>query len=262
MTRVAGLVSSLCFALVFLLVAAPLAAQTLHYGPESPLGQGTARAYTIVDDQNRPVEIGIALSETALEGLPELADVPPDQEALLLLDLPLPETNPTPFRLASINWVPRGHEPVMYGLPHFDFHFYLIDAETRDAILPGDPPDLVAFEGRGSLAPEEGLLPANYVYPGQTTVPQMGGHWIDPASHEFHGETFDRTFIFGTWDGEVIFWEPMITKAHIESRPDATIPIATPTRAAKSGWYPSAYRVAFDAEAKEHRIALVGFAEL
>ncbi|MGH7565437.1 MAG: DUF5602 domain-containing protein [Gemmatimonadota bacterium] len=243
-----------------LLVAAPAVGQELRYGPESPLGHGTARAYVIVGD-GQPVEIGIALSESALEGLPDLADKP-DEEAFVLVDLPLPEENPTPFRLASMDWNPRGHPPVMYGLPHFDFHFYLIDAEVRDAILPGDPPDLALFEGRGSRAPEEGLLPMHYVYPGEATVPQMGGHWVDPASHEFHGSTFDTTFIYGTWDGGVIFWEPMMTKAYIESRPDATIEIATPTRAAATGWYPSAYRVGFDPQAKEYRIALVGFARM
>jgi hypothetical protein len=213
----------------------------------------------IVEGEN-PVEVGVALSESALQGLPDLADKP-DTEAFLVIDLPLPAENPTPFRVVSVDWAPRGHPPVMYGLPHFDFHFYLIDGEVRDAILPGDPPDLVAFEGRGSRAPAEGLLPVHYVYPGEATVPRMGGHWIDPASHEFHGETFDRTFIYGTWDGEVIFWEPMVTKAYVESRPDATIEIATPARAALPGWYPTAYRVGFDAEAKEYRIALLGFTE-
>jgi hypothetical protein len=246
---------------IALLVAAPAVGQEFQYGPESPLGQGTARTYVIVGD-GRPLELGIALSESALEGLPDLADVPPEHEAFVLIDLPLPAENPTPFRLASMDWNPRGHPPVMYGLPHFDFHFYLIDAEVRDAILPGDPPDLVGFEGRGSRAPEEGLLPVHYVYPGEATVPQMGGHWVDPASHEFHGEEFDTTFIYGTWDGGIIFWEPMITRTYIESRHDATIKIATPARVANNGWYPSAYRVSFDPDAKEYRIALVGFVRM
>ena len=133
----------------------------------------------------------------------------------------------------SVDWNPARTSPRHVRAPHFDFHFYLIDAETRDAILPGDPPDLVAFEGRGSRAPG-GNAAGPLRLPGRATVPKMGGHWIDPAAHEFHGATFDTTFIYGTWDGEVIFWEPMVTKAHIESRPDATIEIATPARAAKA----------------------------
>lgn len=240
-----------------LVAAGPALGQETRYGPEAPLGGGTVRAYLIVDEEERPVELGVALGEGVFGGLPDLADAP-DEEAFVLRDLALPEGNPTPFRLASIDWNPRGHVPPMYTLPHFDFHFYLIDVPARDAI---EAPDPVELEAIGSRAPGEGLLPANYVYPGEATVPQMGGHWIDPASHEFHGETFDRTFIYGTWDGRVIFYEPMITRAFLESRPDATFDIATPTRFETPGWYPSAYRVRYDPEAGEYRVALVGFAE-
>lgn len=248
------------FFLALLIAAVPTAGQELRYGPESPLGDGTARAYLILSDDGHPLELGFALSESALEGLPDLADKP-DEEAFFLVDLEMPEGNPTPFRLASLDWNPRGHIPPMYGLPHFDFHFYLIEAGQRDAILPEDPSDYAAFEAVGAVAPEQGLLPGNYVYPGEATVPQMGAHWIDPASHEFHGETFDKTFIYGTWQGEVIFWEPMITKAYLESRIDDRSDVATPARVASPGWYPSGYRVGFDDEAKEYRIALIGFSE-
>jgi hypothetical protein len=108
--------------------------------------------------------------------------------------------------------------------------------------------------------PAEGYLPANYAKPGGTTVPQMGSHWIDPASHEFHGRQFDQTFIYGTWDGRVIFHEPMITKAYLERRSDDVFDIATPTRYAEAGWYPSGYRVWYVAQAEEYRVALTRFA--
>lgn len=246
--------------LALLIAAVPAAGQELRYGPESPLGNGTARAYLILSDEGHPLELGFALSESALEGLPDLADKP-DEEAFLLIDLEMPEGNPTPFRLAALDWNPRGHVPPMYQLPHFDFHFYLIDPETRDAILPADPDDYASFEARGILPVVEGHLPGDYVYAPASTIPRMGAHWIDPASHELHGAGFDTTYLYGTWDGSVIFWEPMMTKAYIESRPDAVIEIATPARVATPGWYPSAYRVGFDDESKEYRIALVGFTE-
>jgi hypothetical protein len=257
MSRLHRVLAPLPFVSALVLAAVPASGQDVRYGPESPLGQGTARTYVLVEN-GQPLEFGIVLSESALEGLPDLADVP-DEEALVLVDLGMPEGNPTPFRSASVDWNPRGHIPAMYGLPHFDLHFYLIEAEERDVILPEDPEDYAAFESRGSRAPGEGLLPAHYVYPGDATVPRMGAHWIDPASHEFHGETFDTTFIYGTWDGHVVFYEPMITKAYIESRPEALIGIATPPRVTSPGWYPTAYRVAFDETAKEYRIALVDF---
>lgn len=252
-----------------LLGAADLAAQQIRYGPESPLGEGTARTYLAVDPDGRPSELGFALSETAMATLPDLADKP-DHEAFVVVDLELPEGSPAQFRFASMDWNPRGHiPPGIYTVPHFDFHFYTVDPATRDAIMPGesDAPGETgdfagtAFEQRGMMTPEAGWLPAHYVNPGGTTVPMMGGHWIDPGSHEFHGEPFDKTFIYGTWDGQVIFWEPMITKAFIESKPESPYQIAAPEKVPQPGWYPSSYLVRYDANAKEYRIALTGFAE-
>jgi hypothetical protein len=45
----------------------------------------------------------------------------------------------------------------------------------------------------------------------------MGVHWIDPASHEFHGHDFTATVLYGSYNGEMNFIEPMITRAY--SRP-------------------------------------------
>lgn len=255
-----GFLRSLMLVSLVLALPAGARAQTIHYGPEAPLGNGTARAYVLLDG-DRPLELGFALSESALEGLPDLADAP-DEEAFVLVDLESPAENPTPFRLTAMDWNPRGHIPAdVYDVPHFDFHFYMIDAASRDAIVPEAPDQYAAFESRGRDGVAEGMLPAHFIYPGDATVPQMGAHWIDPASHEFHGQAFDSTFIYGTWDGQVIFWEPMITKAYMESRPQARIEIATPDQVATPGWYPTAYWVGFDEASKEYRIALVDFKE-
>ncbi len=42
-------------------------------------------------------------------------------------------------------------------------------------------------------------------------VPQMGAHWVDVTSPELNGSTFAQTFIYGSYDGQVNFYEPMIT---------------------------------------------------
>jgi hypothetical protein len=262
------------FAALVLLTSGTAAAQTgaiqeVRYGPAVTLGEGTVRTYLVVDANGDPAELGFAISENALATLPDLADKPP-MESFLTLDLEFPEGTPAPYRLAGFDWNPKGHPPVgVYTVPHFDFHFYTIDAATKNAIMPGetDAPGEnfdftgTAFEQRGMKAPPAGHLPAAYIYGPGSTVPMMGAHWVDPASHEFHGKPFDKTFIYGTWEGEVIFLEPMITKAYIESTPEGTIAITAPEEIATPGWYPAAYRVRFDSETKEYRIALTGFAE-
>jgi len=57
--------------------------------------------------------------------------------------------------------------------------------------------------------------------------------------------------VYGFYDGKMVFIEPMTTKAYLESKPDETKAISTPTRYAVAGRYPASYRVAFDAATKE-----------
>jgi hypothetical protein len=54
----------------------------------------------------------------------------------------------------------------------------------------------------------------------------------------------------------VIFQEPKITREFILSKPNATIPTPVAARITPAGYYPSAYSVTFDEQAKEHRIGL------
>ena len=87
----------------------------------------------------------------------------------------------------------------------------------------------------------------------------MGLHWTDTKSSEFSGQPFTNTFIYGSWDGQYIFLEPMITKAYLESHPvNATKNIPQPAQWSKAGSYPTTYTVNYDATAKEFRITLGG----
>jgi hypothetical protein len=89
----------------------------------------------------------------------------------------------------------------------------------------------------------------------------MGAHWVDPTSPELNGELFTRTFLYGSWDGEMIFAEPMVTKAFLETKPDFRAAIPTPARYAVAGHYPTEYRVYWNEETKEYRVALAGLVE-
>jgi len=104
----------------------------------------------------------------------------------------------------------------------------------------------------------------------------MGLHWVDLRSAELQKllgkpdgyKPFTATFIYGSWDGRFHFWEPMITRAHILSKKDASdpalrdqvIPISMPAKYQTPGYYPAAYRVAWDSTAREYRIALTELA--
>ena len=257
-----------------------------QYGTPAKLGNGTIRTYVVLDQKNggRPLEVGVAMSEASLEGLP--AGTPmaamkghnhsPSNGNVYLLDLP--QQNPTPYKFVQFDWNPNGHEPdSVYTLPHFDFHFYTVPVEVRNSILPSDPQ---YFQKAANLPPQNQWYPfyldagtaSGGVPQGAVTVPQMGLHWLDVRSPELQKLTgnpsawqpFTKTFIYGSWNGQFIFDEPMITRAYILSKKTATdpamideiIPVPTAQKYSPAGYYPSAYRITWDAQAKEYRVAL------
>jgi hypothetical protein len=256
-----------------------------QYGTPLKLGNGMARTYVLLDEKNGrvPLEVGVALDEKAMEGLPapmsmNHGDAQPGEHVdmhMYLLDMPA--QNPTPYKFVELDWNPAGHEPPgIWDAPHFDFHFYTVPVAVRNSILPTDP----QFAAKAGKLPAPDFRPLFYldpmtafgVPPEAAAVPQMGVHWIDPRSPELQGmaghpenyKPFTTTFIYGSWDGKFIFVEPMITRAHIMAKRDATdpavrdqiIPVPTAQRYEPAGYYPSAYRIMYDAQAKEYRIAM------
>jgi hypothetical protein len=242
----------------------------LVYGPVQQIGNGTARSYIVTSaaDPKVPVEVGFALSETALDGLPAAM-------ATLLLDLP--QSNPTPYTFLELNWNPEGHEPAsVYDLAHFDFHYYRVGKAVRASILPTDP----AYATKAASFPGAEFRPEFYldagtlggVAPDAATVPEMGLHWLDTRSPELQmlagnpegHQAFTTTFIYGSWDGEFIFDEPMITRAYILAKKTATdpavrdevIPVSVAARHSPAGYYPDAYRIQWDPSIREYRVAL------
>jgi hypothetical protein len=237
----------------------PSHASGTEYGPAVSLGDGSARVYVQRAD-GAPVELGIALSEDALSNLPG-HETPggihlPDGHHMFEYVLAMPENNPTPFRHVLIDWNPGGHEPPgIYDLPHFDFHFYTITDAARRQIDPADP----EFAAKAARLPSADHTPTGYTaIPG--AIPFMGAHWIDPTSPELNGETFTQTFIYGSWDGALIFAEPMITRDFLASRPQFSRTIPVPAARAEPGYYPASYSIRWDESSREYRIALGSFA--
>ena len=247
-----------------------------HYGVPQRIGNGMARTYIVVNsaERNVPLEIGVALSEGALEGLPAGES---GHEMLFASLLALPVNNPTPYQFVELDWNPAGHEPaVVYGLPHFDFHFYTISRETRNSIMPSNP----HFADQAASLPGQEFRPPFYVDAATAagapaslvTVPMMGLHWFDVRSPELQAilgnpagfQPFTKTFIKGTWDGRFIFDEPMITRAWLlakrlsnaEAAADEVIPVSVAARYAPAGYYPDAYRIAYDPRSRDFLVGL------
>lgn len=242
-----------------------------RYGAPIALGNGQTRTYVLTDPQSgRPVEVGVALSAEALDSLPALSPehAPGTHGPSQAYLLELPAHNPTPYRFVEVDWNPMGHGGP-YTAPHFDFHFYRVPLAVRNEIVLEDP----AFAEKAARLPAADEMPAGYVSthvllkttPAGMTVPRMGLHWLDIKSPELPpaNRPFTATFIVGSWNGQVIFDEPMVTRDFILAQRTGpatadSIPLPLAQRYVPAGYYPVSYAVRWDSEAREYRIALKG----
>jgi hypothetical protein len=231
-----------------------------HAGWEMPFGDGTASTYAEVDDTGRPMAVGLMLSAKALDGLPAHSDMHhcvarnPDGsigattkceetfEHVLALPDVVARRADMPFKWVLLNWNPKGHiPPGVYDVPHFDVHFEVAPIAEIFAIEPGEcGPERVRCD---QFAIGKKPVPANYVHPDfkdvDAVVPAMGNHLVDLSADEFRGKPFTRSFIYGVYDGRVIFYEQMVTRAYLQSKPDVCMPIKLPQAYAVGGYYPT-----------------------
>lgn len=217
----------------------PATTQTL-WGPSVPVGNGTGSAWVKVNRAGVPIAIGVDLSEEALENLP----MDPTEWVLMLPN----QVKVEPYNHIGLEYNPLGHEPPgVYDLPHFDFHFYMITEGERGAIGPNDP--------RFDIEPNLIYIPDHYMrIPGG--VPGMGAHWIDLLAPEHNGGVFTRTFIWGSFDGKVVFFEPMVTVSALMSDMYVDIPTRQPQAFQRDGYYPRGYSTAHLENPGRYRVAL------
>ena len=213
------------------------------YGPAEPFNGGVVRTMVTMTRDGIPVEIGVRISEKALEDLPE-------DGRIISLDLPNQMQGLT-FEHVDVNWNPHGHEPeVLYGAEHFDVHFYMVSEEYKMTIT--DPQKGVDY-------PDEVYQPFNYFPPPPQVpaqfqlVPNMGVHWTR-ADEPF---PFTHTFIYGSYDNSFIFMEPMVTLEYLLEHADGTaFSIAQPDEFERSGYYPTTYKMYYDDKHKDYVISM------
>lgn len=227
---------------------APLAAaaQGTAFGPEMPLGEGTVRAFAETDAAGLATRIGIEMTEDAVGTL---------GHDMVFVTVPLPEAAlDAGYDHISLDWMPHGHAPGdLFGVPHFDVHFYMITEAERLAIDPADP----LFMEKAANRPSADLMPPNFVPPPELDpVPAMGEHWLDVTDPVFGGQPFEAVLIYGAWDGDVIFVEPMVTRDLLLSRRDFGGALGQPARVKEPVSLPNAWSVSFDAVTGVHVVSI------
>jgi hypothetical protein len=167
-----------------------------------------------------------------------------------------------PFKWVGLNWNPHGHiPPGVYDLPHFDIHFYIESIEKIFAIAPGTcGPEFVRCD-QFKIATKP--LPSNYMHSDYKSVdavaPAMGNHLIDPTSPEFNKIKFTRTWIYGAHDGRVTFYEEMVTRDYLLSRPATCFPLKSPPAVGVRGYYPTQSCIRYLSQANEYTVSVEGF---
>ena len=190
-----------------------------------------------------PIRIGISFTEGTLASLPVK-----DSE----YTIPLPAgVSVAPYDHVGLNWNPMGHEPTeIYGVPHFDFHFYFISESLRHHITCAGTDRAICLQ-----APEVEYIPAQYA-PTPEGVPMMGWHWIDTLSPEWHGMPFVNTLIQGFYQGNLSFIEPMITQNFLLSKTESSFPIRKAQEFQQRGYYPDAYSIHYDSVGETYSVTL------
>ncbi len=211
------------------------------YSSAHHFGNGEAQAWVTENRAGEPVSVGLTLSAGALNNLPE-------EMTGVVIELPKGKGRNF-YTFVMLDWNPMGHEPPgIYDLPHFDVHYYIIPDEERLAMTPDK---IGEFEN----LPSAEYVPAGY-FRGPGIVPFMGVHWLDAASPELNGATFTKTFIWGSYDGEFVFWEPMLTRDYLLTQPNDLIDIPQPAAFKIDGWYPMKYEISYSKSGNKYIIAL------
>ena len=252
-----------------------------HLGGQTELGKGTVTSYAELNRQGEATAIGVVFTLAALDGLPaggsdlhhcfdrnKDGTIDRATECIATYEhvIPLPDAvarrGDVPFKWILLNWNPAGHiPPGIYDVPHFDVHFYIEPIANVFALESGPcGPEFVRCD-QFEVAKQP--VPANYVPPDfrdvDAVVPAMGNHLIDVTGPEFNKQPFTRSWIFGVYGGRVIFYEEMVSRAVLLSKPQSCFPIKSPKAVAISGFYPTASCLRHNAATGEITVSMESF---
>lgn len=242
-------------------------------GREMAMGNGTVRAYGILKADGSSQEIGILISEAALQGLPQNCQVDkPSTGAKWLicqpagadgkgkmndtmvttLEMPAAVAKATGINKLDISWLPYGHAPEkVWDKPQFDIHFPFV--------MPTGGQNEKAFY----QAPSPEQLPQGYM-----VLPGSGFHWdtealkghahaADPAqSPEFGGGPFLGNFLYITYQGKAIGYEAYVSKTLLDGKGTYTKSLQEPEKSYGTDVAPGLLSISHMPAIKAFRVSL------
>jgi hypothetical protein len=195
------------------------------------------------------IAFGATVPVSAIESAPLDAPMVWPPSPVAIIGLPQQVTQTLGFDHLMINWEAHGHPPALFMTPHFDFHFYTVDAT-----------DVAAMDCSDMSKPSQ--LPTDYALPdiqvpeiGELVglcVPSMGMHAM-PAEEVDQTEPFSTSTLVGYYHGNVIFVEPMIAREKLlaDESFSLTVP-SVPSVGAGVSW-PVSFEAVFDEATQSYR---------
>lgn len=205
---------------------------------EQTLGNGQVYTWATFTTDNKPNAVGITFTKGAFENLSHTS--PPK----LILTFPSEAQGKIPFDHLYLDFTHAGHDPAgVYDIPHFDIHFFIQSLAERLAIPAYDTNTAAKFENFPNMT----YLPSDYMRVPKGEA-QMGVHWVYSKAPELTGGKFTETFVVGSYDGKMTFFEPMVTLDLLQSKPNISKSIPLPSKFAKAGYYPMKYSIKQDGD--------------
>lgn len=228
-------------------------------GEGVPLFGSSVSTWAKLDAAGNVLEAGVTLPYAAIENAPA-GSHSEEFKADAVVGFPAEVQRTTFLNHLGLFWEPHGHEPEgRYDTPHFDFHFFDIEATEAAAI------DCTNLEQRDSALAPPGWLPP--VPPGADPqgfcVPLMGFHLIPETEFQgpgvFQDGWFDKVMIAGEYAGRYSFLEPMITRAVLEEKRGFELPVPRPARLGRDTLYPTKFEAIFDEAEDAYQLVFSGF---
>ena len=233
----------------------PVSQAQTSFGSATPLGAGTARAY-VITKQDVPQEVGIEISKEALANTAALPQPPAGQIATeIRLTPPAALLSTTPFVGVTLYYTP-GHPPAgAQDVPHFHPNFLLVSDAVRNQILPGAPGNSTPID------PTE--IPAGFITipdPAVSFVPLLGTIYFDPAEAGFSETPFKTALSeYRYFDGHVVDISLGTPLLFLLRNGDITLPLGTPAKYPRPGYYPTSYHIRADRVNQAYRLSIDNF---
>ena len=240
------------------------AVQAAHFfGSPQPLGESFVRSFVTLDDNKKPLEVGVILTQGALS-LPT-SDTAPDISTVLSLPS---EASDIAINHFELTYHPHGEPglPDVLGVPRFTIDSFLISPQERALICPnrdttGSVPICTPDELAQVLTPPQpGVVPLG-LQPTGVVTPGIGARYFDPDvlfPILTQQQPFTTLYDYAFFDGQASLLGFGATKAFLETQSNITKPIKVPSSYTKSGYYPTEYSVTFDPTSQEYKMVLGG----